>query len=289
MLVMNAAGETVQSLKYSGDDLVEFTAPDKSRYTATFDSAGKVNGWQKFSEANISMPFKGDAHAVKANSNGEVIVRDELLKDQSAQESAKYATRFLPDGSKITSSCKCDDGSRLIVDRNDCKLEREPHRAVVQEMPSNWKQLLAERTEEARNHPYEFFNITDALSFIKEKTEDKGDWDDKQKGGQFQAWGNVAWGVYASEMGFSYDQSIWYNGLAKNLNGKTNADWGSPLDILNPFAGETTYGQNPADAELIKRGYQYQASLAAEKAKSEAAAEYTPSPYELVFNNIFPL
>lgn len=290
MVVMNATGETVQSLKYNGDDLIEFTAPDKSRFAATFDDASKVNGWQKFSEANVSIPFNGDAHAVKANSNGEVIVRDELLKDKSAQDNGcKYATRFLPDGSKITSSCKSDDGSRDIVDGSECKLEREPHRAVVQEMPSNWKQLLAERTEEARNHPYEFFNITDALSFIKEKTEDKGDWDDKQKGGQFQAWGNVAWGVYASEMGFSYDQSIWYNGLAKNLNGKTNGEWGSPLDILNPFAGESTYGQNPADAELIKRGYQYQASMAADKVKSEASAEYTPSPYELVFNNIFSL
>ncbi|CAN5155806.1 hypothetical protein BH11CYA1_BH11CYA1_07390 [soil metagenome] len=294
MAVMNAKGETVQSLKFNGDDLVQFIAPDKTRFEATFDNAGKVNGWQKFSETNVAMPFKGDAHSVKANSNGEVIVRDELLKDKPEQDNGhKYATRFLPDGSKITSSCKSNDGSRVIVDSTDCKIDEEPHRAIVQEMPSNWKELLAERTAEAKDHPYEFLNITDALSFIKEKTQDSGDWDDKQKGGQFQAWGNVAWGVYASEMGFSYDRSIWYNGLAKNLNGKTNEEWGSPLDILNPFASESTYGQNPADAELIKRGYEYQAKIAAEQAADEAkhekVADSRLSPYELVFSNIFAI
>jgi len=67
--------------------------------------------------------------------------------------------------------------------------------------------------------------------------------------------------MYAAQMDMSYEDAIWWNGLAKTMNGKNanHPDWGNPSDWYNPVSWWTkerlTNGQNPADADLIKAGY----------------------------------
>ncbi len=147
----------------------------------------------------------------------------------------------------------------------DNDLEQRP---LIQELPDNYQQLLAARLYESSF--YNYSSVLDlgnpagpqrlsTLAFIYKKTHDSGEWDDKQQGGQYQRWGNVAWGMYADKCGIPYNDAIWYNGLAKAGNGKRESEWGSPTDwnpLDNWYDSGKTYGQNPADARLIKFGYE---------------------------------
>lgn len=149
------------------------------------------------------------------------------------------------------------------------------HRTLVQELPENWEQLLKERTDEAAKHP--FFSTKDPISWTSLKwlydrtNTNDGDWDDKQKGGQYQQWGNFAWGCYASAMGLDYDNGIWLNGIVKKWNGASKDEWGKPWDMdgIDLEKGKA-YGQNPADARHIKEGYAYYDQLARENKVASA-------------------
>lgn len=151
-------------------------------------------------------------------------------------------------------------------------------RAILQEIPDNWQELLKERLSYCANPMFrqDGPNKPSGLYMLYSKTKDNAEWDDKQNGSQYQAWGNVAWGMYAAQTRMDFEDSIWWNGAVKKISGKSQSGWGSPMDIFKDvdtsslaYVGPLqesdeksfdlesgkTYGQNPADAKLIKKGY----------------------------------
>jgi hypothetical protein len=112
------------------------------------------------------------------------------------------------------------------------------YRPLIQEVPENYESLLQARLKECRDNAGNWN--------MYKKTHDGGEWDDKQAGGQYQAWGNAAWGMYANEMGYEFANANAAVGMYKILSGKSRIDW----------AASDTLGQNPADYELTKRGYE---------------------------------
>lgn len=110
------------------------------------------------------------------------------------------------------------------------------HRTFVPEVPENYEKLLQARLTQSKEDP--------GYLSLYSKTKDGGSWDDKQSGGQYQTWGNVAWGMYAEEMGFDHEDANKWVGWYKYLNSKSNPEW------------KDTYGQNPADYKLTKAGYE---------------------------------
>ncbi|CAN5664464.1 hypothetical protein BH10CYA1_BH10CYA1_52020 [soil metagenome] len=103
------------------------------------------------------------------------------------------------------------------------------------------------------------FGLHDSISLgaLKEATKDGGEFDIKQKGGQFQKYGNFQWGVYAASMNLPPDVAIKMCGIYKNSEGKSNSSWGEVSDLTANKPGKYPYGQNPNDAEAIQEGYKY--------------------------------
>ncbi|MBI2811944.1 MAG: hypothetical protein HYX67_14100 [Candidatus Melainabacteria bacterium] len=103
------------------------------------------------------------------------------------------------------------------------------------------------------------FGLHDSISLdeLKDATKDGGEFDIKQKGGQFQKYGNFQWGVYAASMNLPPDVAIKMCGIYKSGEGKSNSSWGEVSDLTANKPGKYPYGQNPNDAEAIKEGYKY--------------------------------
>ncbi|MBS1955705.1 MAG: hypothetical protein JST89_16090 [Cyanobacteria bacterium SZAS-4] len=103
------------------------------------------------------------------------------------------------------------------------------------------------------------FGIHDSISLddLKDATKDGGKFDIKQKGGEFQKYGNFQWGVYAASMNLPPDVAIKMCGIYKSSENKSEPTWGEVSDLTKDKPGKYPYGQNPADAEAIKEGYKY--------------------------------
>lgn len=112
------------------------------------------------------------------------------------------------------------------------------YRPLIQEVPENYESLLQSRLKECRDNAG---NLN-----MYQRTKDNGDWDDKQVGRQYEEWGNAAWGMYANEMGYEFDEANAAVGLYKIGSGKSRIEW----------AASKTLGQNPRDYELTKRGFE---------------------------------
>ncbi len=276
-------GKVIQSAKFKGDDLVSFAAPDKTKYDLVGSEGGKY--WQKTSPDGTVTKVAGN---VKVDNDGTAFVenKNETTKEFQTQ-------RFLANGTRINSPIDASsrtittaegevfkrdssnpkvptftkttaDGNVVTITQSELKnsTEKLERRAIRQELPENWQELLKERLSIADNPLFSQDGPTAAAGkgLLYEYTVDGGAWDDKAKGSQFQAWGNVAWGMYAAQMNMPYKDALWWNGAVKTANGKNagHPEWGSPIDwYTHPHSKERqTYGQNPADADLIKVGYE---------------------------------
>jgi hypothetical protein len=78
----------------------------------------------------------------------------------------------------------------------------------------------------------------------------KGPWDYKQQGPEFQAAGNFNYGATGSAMGFPDFVLLRMAGLAQKQAGTSKPSWGSPF-------GFAPYGDDPADQAQIAAGIQY--------------------------------
>lgn len=103
------------------------------------------------------------------------------------------------------------------------------------------------------------FGIHDSICLddLKDATKDGGKFDIKQKGGQFQKYGNFQWGVYAASMNLPPDVAMKMCGIYKSSENKSDPTWGEVSDLTKDKPGKYPYGQNPQDAEAIKEGYKY--------------------------------
>ncbi len=78
----------------------------------------------------------------------------------------------------------------------------------------------------------------------------KGPWDYKQQGRQYQDFGNFNYGATAAAWGYPYEVIRRMAGWAQQRAGTSRPAWGSPL---GPFP----YGDDPADQEMIDAGIRY--------------------------------
>lgn len=219
---------------------------DKTTNTVTYDQEGNpqsLNGSRLKKVGDTFVNEQGETVALEFKSESGV-----LISLKSATDAEKY---------------RCGDNPF-------------EHRTLIQEMPENYEKLLKERLDMCSNFNY-FANYFGTMYLIYNNTKDGGAWDDKQYGGQYQRWGNVAWGMYASETEMPYSSSVWYNGAVKVwLNTKSkDSTWGNPMDWRPSdwfYDSNKTYGQNPADAELIRIGYEQREKQKEIESKQKAEA-----------------
>lgn len=132
------------------------------------------------------------------------------------------------------------------------------------------------------------FGLYDSMALLelKESTKDGGEFDIKQKGGQFQKYGNFQWGVYAASMNLPPDIAIKMCGIYKSGENKSRAGWGEVSDLTKDKPGQYPWGQNPDDAAAIKEGYKYyqehlkQAVDEKRKAEEMRRMEQTPANFD---------
>jgi RHS repeat-associated protein len=78
----------------------------------------------------------------------------------------------------------------------------------------------------------------------------KGPWDYKQQGSQYQDFGNFNFGAAGSAFGFPSPILLRGAGWAQQQAGTSSPQWGSPF-------GAAPYGDDPADQSMIQKGIDY--------------------------------
>lgn len=74
---------------------------------------------------------------------------------------------------------------------------------------------------------------------------------------QFEDFANFNYGATGLSIGFSEVRLLREAGRANIGGGNSRPEWGTPGLILNPWGGTPPYGDDPKDAEMIKRGFGY--------------------------------
>ena len=92
------------------------------------------------------------------------------------------------------------------------------------------------------------FQQNETLWFYNQ-VKNKGPWDYKQQGSQYQDFGNFNYGATGAA-GFSSGVLLRMAGRAQRQAGTSNPAWGSPW-------GSAPYGDDPADQQIIKQGIDY--------------------------------
>lgn len=95
-------------------------------------------------------------------------------------------------------------------------------------------------------------SVLDTTGWFKSQVQNKGPWDYKQQGAQYQDFGNFNYGLTAAATGIPEQVALRGAGWAQQQAGTGQGGWGGPLD---PNGGP--YGDDPADQALIKKGYEY--------------------------------
>lgn len=92
------------------------------------------------------------------------------------------------------------------------------------------------------------------LSWFYTKVRNGGEWDYKQKGRDFEAFGNFNYGACGTAAGISEEVLLRAAGWAQSRAGTSNAAFGQ-------WWGDIPYGDDPQDQEWIKAGIAYAKSL----------------------------
>lgn len=93
--------------------------------------------------------------------------------------------------------------------------------------------------------------------WFRNQVKNKGPWDFKQQGQQYENFGNFHYGVVGRAFGFSETVLLREAGRAQQAAGTSLSEWGSPGWRINPWGGSGAYGDDPADQKMIKEGIRY--------------------------------
>jgi hypothetical protein len=88
------------------------------------------------------------------------------------------------------------------------------------------------------------------LNWLYNQVRNKGPWDFKQQGSQYQDAGNFNFGAVGAALGVSDQVLLRGAGWAQQQAGTSLPSFGSPL-------GNPPYGDDPADQAQIKQGIAY--------------------------------
>lgn len=86
----------------------------------------------------------------------------------------------------------------------------------------------------------------------KDEVPNKHPWDYKQRGAQYQNFGNFNYGVAEAAAGLPENIALRGAGWAQREAGTSQPNWGAPWDLNGG-----PYGDDPADQAQIKAGYEY--------------------------------
>ena len=93
--------------------------------------------------------------------------------------------------------------------------------------------------------------------WFKDQVRNKGPWDYKQHGRQYQDFGNFNYGASGMAFGFPQKTLCREAGRAQQAAGTSKPGWGDPGSRVIPWGGTPPYGDDPADQEYIKDGIEY--------------------------------
>ena len=95
-------------------------------------------------------------------------------------------------------------------------------------------------------------SVLDIWSWFMPQVQNKGPWDYKQQGAQYQDFGNFNFGLTAAATGIPEQVALRGAGDAQTKAGTSQDGWGGPWDLNGG-----PYGDDPADQAQIKKGYEY--------------------------------
>ncbi|MBX9951541.1 MAG: hypothetical protein K2Y39_20390 [Candidatus Obscuribacterales bacterium] len=240
--VMLVDGRTIERTETSGLATMTTRLPaDGSTTKVEFDRQGlanKITYTTKDGQTSTYSRFDGDADfTAYVRYGGTSGWYDEKGNIVDMKEQ-KFLDFQIEGGSKI----RLDEEG--LADKFTSK-GRNPieERPLIQEVPENYKELLEKRFDRCRNDASLTTPIQGSWTF-KNLTQDDGDWDDKRYGVQYEQWGNAAWGMYANELGYEFEDANLGVGVYKIFSGKSRLNWIS------------TSGQDPRDYRVSKDGFE---------------------------------
>lgn len=210
----------------------------------------------------ITLRFDGDrVTAVTGNAGGKAVdlrCKDNVWSDATGSVNVADVNWDSKKKDVDSISIRLAGGDALVIDgkgkmRTYHASEAVPppvrleERCLVQEVPPGFENRLADRVMHLKGCSTKYGAMLD----IYTNTKDSGAWDEKQRGGQYQQFGNFIFGAYIGAIGMSEDEANQWVGWYKQRNNKSNASW------------TTTHGQNPADAAAMHRGLEYYERTAA--------------------------
>lgn len=240
--VMLLDGTTIERSESNGTaTMTTRRAADESTTKVEFDDSGlanKVTYTTKDGQTSTFTRFDGNFdNKGNPTSNKKVGWYDENSNFVDMKEQ-KFLDLEVVDGSKIRLDESGLAGKFTSAGNNP--IEKRP---LIQEVPDNYKNLLEKRFDMCRNDSDLTTPISGSWNF-KDLTQDDGDWDDKRYGRQYEQWGNAAWGMYANELGYEFEDANLGVGVYKIYSGKSRLSWIS------------TSGQDPRDYRVSKEGFE---------------------------------
>jgi hypothetical protein len=109
---------------------------------------------------------------------------------------------------------------------------------------------------EQRRHATNTLNVSGEHRWFYNQVKNKGPWDYKQQGKQYQDFGNFNYGA-AGIVIFDGTTLLREAGRAQIAAGTSKPEWGYPGSRVNPLGGKPPYGDDPADQALIQKGIAY--------------------------------
>ena len=160
-------------------------------------------------------------------------------------------------------------GSDPDVDKPPCpEGPKAPPGASVDENIKAVEQMRKMLRSEGRQT--DFFSL---WLWLFSQVKNKGAWDYKQQGRQYQDFGNFNYGAVASSAGFDETTILRLAGWAQQQAGTSKPEWGNPgggpAAISSGIRGQGTppYGDDPADQAQIKAGINYETDKALGRCK----------------------
>jgi hypothetical protein len=93
-------------------------------------------------------------------------------------------------------------------------------------------------------------NIYDNYAWFRDQVQNKGAWDYKQQGSQYEGLGNFNYGATGTAMGIPEQVLLRMAGYAQTKAGTSADDWGTPY-------GSPPYGDDPLDQQAIMDGIKW--------------------------------
>ena len=95
------------------------------------------------------------------------------------------------------------------------------------------------------------------MLWFRDQVRNRGPWDYKQRGRQYQNLGNFNYGATGSALGIPENIILREAGRAQGAAGTSLPEWGDPGWRINPWGGVPPYGDDPIDQYWIQRGIEY--------------------------------